>query len=162
MTRTLFTQTALTTVLLLVFGSSGVSAATAIQSQDSSPTAALKLKAGKKWQTDVHLRKAMSTVRDAVFAELDGLFLGTMNMARYEALAAKVDAQTAYIIMNCDLPPEADAELHLVLALMMQGSVAMKGQDPNIARRTGAEKVIAALDAYSRYFDHPGWKAIAV
>jgi hypothetical protein len=131
-----------------------------LHAEQPAPIVALKLNAGNKWPTDMHLRRAMSAIRDEVFAYADPLYLGQMDAARFEGLARKIDVQTAYIIERCAFPPESDAQLHLVLTQIMQGSVAMQGRDPNLSRRAGADRVITALDAYSRYFDHAGWKAL--
>lgn len=136
-------------------------AATAIYLEQPAPVIALKSNAGKKWETDAHVRKAMSEIRDLMFAHSDDLYFGKMDGAKFDVLAQTIDSQTAYIIENCRLSPEADAQLHFVLTQIMQGSVAMQGRDPNLARRTGAERVVGALEAYSRHFEHPGWKALA-
>jgi hypothetical protein len=104
----------------------------------------------------------MIRIREAVFADIDALYLGTMNSPMYDALATEIDAQIADIVVNCSISPTADAQLHLVLAQMMQGSAAMKGQNPGLSRRAGADRIVAALDAYSRHFDHAGWKAVGV
>jgi hypothetical protein len=54
-----------------------------------------------------------------------------------------------------------DAQLHLVLAEIMHGSSAMKGQEKGVPSQAGAEKIVGALDAYSRHFDHPGLQGLA-
>jgi hypothetical protein len=156
MEKSIVTRNAVALGLALSIGIGGAAAA-ATPVHEISPVVALKLNVGKRWETDAALRKAMSEIRDALAADGDALSAGMMNNSKYEALAKKIDAQTAYVVVNCKLPPEADAQLHVVLAQIMQGSVAMKGQDPNLSRRTGAERVVAALDAYSRFFEHPGW-----
>ena len=121
---------------------------------------ALKLDAGRKWATDAPLRKGMMEIRNAIAADKETIHAGRMNAAKYDALAKKVDGHVAYIVENCKLPPEADAQLHLVLAEMTQGLDAVKGKDKKVNRRAGVEKIIASLAAYNRYFDHPGWKRL--
>ena len=61
---------------------------------------------------------------------------------------------TAY----CKLPEEADAQLHVVLAEILEGVDAMRvGPD----RLGGARRVVRALEAYGRHFDHPNWTSAA-
>lgn len=119
----------------------------------------LELDHGKKWSTDAPLRQGMSAIRDAVSAEHHAIHGNKASVARYQALAKKVDQQVAYMVANCKLPPEADANLHVILADIIAGSDLMKGNSKAKARE-GAVKVIGALEAYPEYFDHPGWRAI--
>jgi hypothetical protein len=154
---------ALVIALALVIGAAAPSpAATVAGLHQTSTIAALRLNAGKRWPTDGYLRKAMVEIREAMFAQADAFFLGTISDASYDALARRINAQAADIIENCQLPAEADAQLHLILTQIAQGSAAMQGRDPNLHRRGGAERIVAALDAYSRYFNHPGWKPVLI
>jgi hypothetical protein len=132
-----------------------------VHSHEGAESQTLKLNAGKKWATDTPLRKGTTEIRDAIAKEKGAIDAGKLGDAGYDALANKIDAQVGYIVTNCKLPPEADAQLHLVLAEIMHGSSAMKGQEKGVARQTGAKKIVVALDAYSRHFDHPGWKGLA-
>ncbi len=150
-------------VSLLLAMASGVSAVGAadVHSHEGVASQALKLNAGKKWATDAPLRKGASEIRNAIAKEKDAIHAGKLSDAGYDALAAKIDAQVGYIVANCKLPPEADAQLHVVLADIMHGSSAMKGREKGVARQAGAENIAVALDAYSRHFEHPGWKPLA-
>lgn len=105
--------------------------------------AKLVLDHGRKWQTDAPLRKGMENIR-AVLA----------TRQKPEALAELVNAEVAYIVQNCKLPEDADAQLHLLIAEILAGADAMKGEHP----REGAERVARALDQYGTFFDHPGWR----
>ena len=91
-------------------------------------THALKLNEGKKWQTDAPLRQGMSTIKAALDAQRPALHEGTMSEANYEALAGEVDAQVAYMVQNCNLDPEPDAVLHVLLAQAIEGSDGIKGE----------------------------------
>ena len=137
------------------------SAAADVHSQESAGLRALKLNAGKKWETDAPLRKGMSEIRDAFARDKDAIHAGKMSAQRYAALAKTIDTQVAYMVANCKLPPEADAQLHLIIAELMQASSAMQGKDKKVPARAGAEKAAAAIAAYGRHFDHPGWKPLA-
>ncbi len=115
----------------------------------------LTLDHGKKWATDEALRKGMSEIRTLVEAQHAGIHKGTLKPAEYAALGDKIEAQVGYIVQNCKLPPEADANLHLVIEEMLEGVEAMKGKEKK-SPRAGAGKVVAALNDYGKYFDHPG------
>ena len=52
---------------------------------------------------------------------------------KYGALATKVSTEVAGIVQNCKLEPEADAQLHLVIADIMAGVEAL----PGVQRGTG-------------------------
>jgi hypothetical protein len=66
----------------------------------------------------------------------------------------------AGIVQNCKLEPEADAQLHIVIAELMAGAEAMEGKVKGETRRAGAERVAKALNAYGEHFEHPGWKRL--
>jgi hypothetical protein len=121
---------------------------------------ALQLDHGKKWQTDEPLRKGMTSVRTAVATDLKVVHANKATTRQYEALAAKVNAEVAGIVQNCKLPPEADAQLHIVVAELIAGAEAMEGKEKGVARRDGAVRVIKALNAYGEYFDHAGWNRL--
>ena len=111
--------------------------------------AKLVLNQGKKWPTDAPLREGMENIRSALGSHM-----------KYEALAAKVSTEVAGIVQNCKLEPEADAQLHLVIADIMGGVEALEGKVKGETRRAGAEKIARALNAYGEHFDHAGWKRL--
>ena len=120
----------------------------------------LTLDAGKKWATDQPLRKGMGQIRKAVSADKKAIHAGKESDADYEALAGKVEGQVSYIVQNCKLKPEADAQLHVLIGEMMQGVDIMRGKDPKSGRELGAEKIVTALNTYPKYFHHPGWEPL--
>ena len=80
--------------------------------------------------------------------------MGQFTSAQYGALAAKIEERVDHVVSNCRLPEEADAQLHVVLAEIVEGADAMRsGSD----RLGGAMRVIQALEAYGQHFDHPDW-----
>lgn len=109
----------------------------------------LVLNQGKKWPTDAPLRQGMENIRAALGGGM-----------KYGALAAKVNAEVAGIVQSCKLEPEADAQLHLVIADIMAGVEAMEGKVNGETRREGAERIARALQAYGEHFDHAGWKQL--
>ncbi|HYX66006.1 MAG TPA: hypothetical protein VE935_17445 [Burkholderiales bacterium] len=122
--------------------------------------AQLELDHGRKWPTDEALRQGMTNMRAALAADLKAIHANKASDAQYKALATKLNAEVAYVVANCKLEPKADAELHKVIAEILAGAEAMQGGEPGVAPRAGAVRVVRALDAYGRFFDHPGWKGL--
>ena len=128
---------------------------------DHASPATLQLNAGKKWETDETLRKSMSSIHQAVEASSHEIHENRLKPAGYGALARKVEAEVANIVSNCKLEPKADAQLHLVVADLLEGSEQMAGKIKKAKRQDGAVKVIGALEKYATYFDDPQFKPIA-
>ncbi len=153
-------------VLILSFGLCAGSLSAATPAHDShghhhgSP-ATLQLDKGKKWQTDAPLRQSMATIRQAVDASLHAIHEGKLSNAGYGKLARSVESEVAAIVRNCKLAPEADAQLHLIVAELLEGAEQMSGKVRKAKRIDGAVKVIGALEKYAGYFDDPDFKPIA-
>jgi hypothetical protein len=120
--------------------------------------AQLQLNDGRKWQTDAALRSGMTSIRAAFDADHPAIHAGKQSDAQYAALATHIDQQVKSIVANCRLPADADANLHLVIADLLQGIALMRGEDPQHSRHDGAARVHGALNAYGQYFDDPAWK----
>jgi hypothetical protein len=120
--------------------------------------AQLALDGERKWPTDASLRSGMAAIRTAFEADHPAIHAGKETDAQYEALAGRIESQVESIVANCKLPPAADANLHLVVADLMQGVGLMRGSDPKKTRHDGAALVHGALAAYGKYFDDPAWK----
>lgn len=120
-------------------------------------THALKLNAGHKWETDAPLRQGMIKIRAAVEPRLEAVHAGTLTTREYQALGAEVQGQLADIVRNCKLDAQADEVLHVILADVTEGADALQGHAMQLTPRAGALKILAALDTYGHYFDHPGW-----
>jgi hypothetical protein len=78
--------------------------------------------------------------------------------AQYATLATRIDQQVKSIVANCRLPADADANMHLIVADLLQGVALMRGEDAMRSRHDGAALVHGALNAYGQYFDDPAWK----
>jgi hypothetical protein len=117
--------------------------------------AQLQLDAGKKWPTDLSLRQGMASIRAAFDADHPAIHAGTETPAQYEALAARVEKEVNSIVANCKLPAAADAQLHFVIADLLQGVALMRGQDAERSRHDGAAMVHGALNGYAKFFDDP-------
>jgi hypothetical protein len=96
----------------------------------------------------------MSDIRAAMAIAFPQIHVGQFTSAQYGALAARIQERVEHVVGNCRLPDEADAQLHVVLAEIVAGTEAMRsGSD----RMGGAMRVIQAIEAYGRHFDHPDW-----
>ena len=120
----------------------------------------LELNAGKKWGTDDALRKAMSGIQASVTQTLPAAHAGKSSVADYDAFGKDVTAQVTYMVENCKLDPQADAQLHIIVADLMAGVEAAQGKHGEKKRASGVVKVAQAANAYGKHFDHAGWKAI--
>lgn len=128
--------------------------------QDHGAPATLQLNAGKKWETDEALRKAMGNIRQGLEASLHEIHENRLAAAGYGALAHKVEGEVGNIVSNCKLEPKADAQLHLIVAQLLEGADQMAGKVKKAKRQDGAVKVIGALEKYASYFDDPHFKPI--
>ena len=127
------------------------------QATGAAAVAQLKLDGERKWPTDASLRSGMAAIEAAFAADHPAIHAGRETDAQYDALAGRIEAQVESIVANCKLPPAADANLHLVVADLLQGVSLMRGSDPAKSRHDGAALVHGALEAYGKYFDDPGW-----
>lgn len=116
----------------------------------------LTLNHGQKWATDAPLRAGMAAIQSAFDADHPAIHAGTATDDQYEALADRIEAEVNTIIAECKLPPEADANLHYVIADLSQGVSLMRGGDPARTRHDGAALVHGALRAYDKYFETAG------
>ncbi|MDP1681772.1 MAG: hypothetical protein Q8L39_08345 [Burkholderiales bacterium] len=131
------------------------------QHEPGTSPSTLMLNNGKKWTIDAPLRKGMENIRAAMTTALPAIHTNKLSSAKYNALAQKVSNEIAGIVANCKLDPQADAQLHLILADILSGVETMQGKTKRIKRQTGAITVLGALEKYDAYFDHPGRKPIS-
>lgn len=118
----------------------------------------LTLNNGQKWPTDEALRRGMREMRESMESSLGRIHAGQFSAADYVLLAERLQQQVDYVTANCKLPEDADAQLHLVLAEILESMDVMKeGAD----RLEGVRRVVTALDAYGRHFDDPNWTSIS-
>jgi hypothetical protein len=153
-------HTVIAVALALAFGGPALAAGEAHGHGPGAEQAKLTLNHGKKWQTDAPLRQGMENMRAALAGDLKTIHADKASAKQYEALAAKLEGEVAYVVQNCKLDPEADAQLHLVVAEVLGGAEAMKGKEQGVTRRAGTVRVVKALNEYGKYFDHPGWRKL--
>src|SRR5690625_2921197 len=120
-------------------------AADNVQSHDHGVTE-LRLNDGAKWEIDEPLSQAMNNIRDAVAQDIDAIRANELEGQDYIALSEIVNSEIAYMIENCELEPEADAQLHLIIHDMIDGATAMSEQNN---ARDGAMTVADSLDDYA-------------
>ncbi|SEL85981.1 hypothetical protein SAMN05216262_1276 [Colwellia chukchiensis] len=118
-------------------------------------TAALTLDNGKKWPIDESLHLGMNNIKSALVANIDAIHYDKFSALQYQALAKQLDQQLHYLFEHCQLPADADAQLHILLAKVMRASATMKS---NQDQKQGAVAVIQALQDYPRYFNDPQWQ----
>lgn len=148
-------------------GAAGLLAATAAQAAEPAPAnhdhaheasgATLRLNDGKKWQTDVSLRAGMEAVRDELQPNVKAIHAKTFTAEQYAALAGRVEGRLVTIMSECKLPPDVDAQLHVLLVDFFDGARTMKAEAD---RMKGVVKIVRALDAYAKHFEHPDWKPL--
>lgn len=132
--------------------------ADAAHSHDAHP-AKLQLDHGKKWPTDEPLRRGMSAIRAVMAQRIESIHRNKLSAEEYRSAGAQVDQEVARIVAECKLEPKADAMLHIIVADLLAGAEGMQGKS-KAKPMAGAHKVVQALNAYGRYFDHPGWDAL--
>ncbi|PKO88026.1 MAG: hypothetical protein CVU16_14735 [Betaproteobacteria bacterium HGW-Betaproteobacteria-10] len=119
-----------------------------------------QLNAGQKWETDAALRQSMSNIRQAMTAALQQIHENRLPTKDYDRLAKKVESEVGNIVANCKLAPAADAQLHLIVADLLEGAEQMAGKNKAVKRQHGAVGIIGALEKYATYFDDAGFKPI--
>jgi hypothetical protein len=157
MSKTLIGRTLL--ALGLAAGLAGSAIAAGPHSHDGHGGVVLELSLdkGQKWQTDEALRKGMSEMRALVAASLTPIHEARFTRVEFAELADRVQAEVEYVAANCKLPEEADLQLHVVLARIIEGIDMMKGE---AEREQGAVAIVEALNAYGEHFDHPSWRPL--
>lgn len=107
----------------------------------------------QRFATDAPLRRGMQDVRAAV-GRLGHYERGHLSSKDAVAAATQVETGVRYIIENCKLPPDADAQLHAIIVPLMQNAAALKA-DP--AKRDAIPPMREALDEYARRFNDPAF-----
>jgi len=128
--------------------------------EQSTAAKALQLNDGKKWETDAALRQAMSNIRQEMSGALQEIHENRLSAKGYGKLAQKVEAEVGNIVANCKLGTQADEQLHIVIAELVDGAERMAGKIDGSKRQKGGVLVLGALEKYATYFDDPGFKPI--
>lgn len=108
---------------------------------------------GQRWETDEPLRTAMSGIREDVAKSLPAYHEMRLQPTDAEALAVAVEGNVNYMIANCELAPEPDAVLHVMIGRMMGAVAAMRA---NPASADGMPQLVSVVNDYQATFDHTG------
>lgn len=138
----------------LVLGVNAFAAERHSHGNASAPVAGLELDNGAKWKPDAPLRTGMEGIKRAVEAALPKIHRDTYTPGDYKSLSKKVHGHVDYMVANCKLPPEVDAQAHKVLEQVIEGAAKM---DSGPDRHGGVVTIVNALEGYGRHFDHPHW-----
>jgi fructose-specific component phosphotransferase system IIB-like protein len=151
-------------VAIAVLGTGIPAVAVAQHSHDSHSHAAhesprLTLDAGRKWATDAPLRRAMEDIQSALYQQRQAILERNLGEAQSKALGQLIEARVATIVAECKLEPRADANLHIVVADLVEAADVLQGKSRQKPFR-GAAKAVRAAQMYATYFDHPGWRPV--
>ena len=117
----------------------------------------LTLNNGTKWPTDAPLRQGMTSIKAALLPQLPAIHENRLQASQYLLLAKQTNTQIGFMVTNCKLSPDADAQLHLIIADLGGAAEAMAGNDQKMSRQGGALRLQHALKIYGEFFDHPDW-----
>lgn len=127
----------------------------AAQHHDHAAPPASTAAPAQRFATDAPLREHMASIGAAVEG-LDHYRHGHIGAKDAQRLAAEVQQHVRDIVAQCRLPADADAALHAVIVPLATNAATLE-KDP---AKTGAiAPMRAALDAYARRFDDPGFAA---
>jgi len=144
----------------VVLGMTGlpVLAVDATHTHEAHP-AKLQLDQGRKWATDEPLRRGMGAIRAVMAERIEAIHRNRLSAEEYRAAGVAIEQEVARIVAECKLEPKADAMLHIVIADLLAGADVMQGK-VKAKPVAGAHKVVQALNAYGKYFEHPGWQGL--
>lgn len=127
----------------------------ATHAHDEHDDAALSLNNGEQWETDEALRHGMLEIRAAVAMLTPAFESGQLNQVQAHQLSEAVHGSVNTMIEQCQLTPEADANLHSILAELLKGTAALEAAPLS---SEGLPALQGALEAYGHYFNHAGWE----
>lgn len=119
--------------------------------------AKLSLNEGNKWPIDKSLHIGMTNINNEIANNLQNIHHEQFTDEQYAKLATTLDKQLSFLFANCQLPPLADAQLHTLLAKVMQGVDTIKHSNN---KKQGAVLIIQALQDYPEYFADPNWQSL--
>jgi hypothetical protein len=125
---------------------------------DNHAASALSLNNGEKWQTDVPLRQGMQSINDAAMNATTDFHHDALTKEDAEKLAKHITGQVDYLINNCQLEPQADATLHVLIGDLLGGADVLSKQPLS---NQGLPRIIQALQLYPDYFNHEDWNKIS-
>lgn len=119
--------------------------------------AKLSLNDGHKWPIDKSLHIGMNNIKKDIADNLSSIHHEQFSDEQYAMLATRLETHLSFLFANCQLPPLADAQLHTLLAKVMQGVDKIKH---STSKKQGAVLVIQALQDYPLYFADANWQSL--
>lgn len=107
-----------------------------------------------KWASDTSLRQGMSDLRKAFRPAHDAYRNDRFDAEQAAELADAVEEAVNFMFANCQLPADADAELHKLLAAALGAEKSLRESDD---LHEGLHRLHRVLQAYGEHFEHPGW-----
>lgn len=102
----------------------------------------------------------MNAIHGDISNAIERVHANQMSGADYSQLADNMNTQLAHIVANCKLPAEADAQLHIVLAHMMQGVATIQCKTGDQQPGQAVVGIAQTLNSYGNFFQHEDWKSI--
>src|SRR5690554_7682659 len=122
----------------------------------------MELNQGRSWETDAALRQGMGALHQIVSTGLERAHANALKADEYKKMSGEIMTQFTYIVENCDLEPEADAQLHILLGNIVQGVEIIEGKVSGKQAEDGLISMAQALNSYGSHFDHPSWQSFNI
>lgn len=122
-------------------------------------TGELAMDGDQPWQTDEPLRRGMTEIRVAIGMLAPAFDARVLSLPQSQQLSEAVRLSVTNIISQCQLTPEADANLHVILGRIL---VATDVLDFLPLDAGGIPAIQHALEEYGHYFSHAGWSSKAL
>ena len=114
----------------------------------------LTLNKGQKWPTDKVLRHHMEAIHTKIKALIPKIKSNKAKNKDYKTFANSIERNINSIFKNCKLEPEVDAQLHIVLAEIIEGKEELKKDLSLEEKHDSLHKIINAYKKYIKYFDY--------
>jgi hypothetical protein len=137
----------------LLLASPPASLALAQQHAHQAPAPTASRVPAQRYATDATLREQMRAIRENV-STLERRGSGNISPEVAAQLAEQITGHVNTIIVNCKLPPDADAALHNIIGPLLQNASALKTES---GRKDAVAGMRAALDQYAHTFDDPAF-----
>lgn len=122
----------------------------------------MELNQGQKWEIDDALFQGMNELHKVVSTALEGVEANTLKADDYTNMSGEITTQFTYIMENCNLEPEPDIQLHILLSNIIQNIEVIEGKVDGEQPEDGVLKMAEALNSYGEYFNHPNWESFDV
>ena len=107
-----------------------------------------------KWASDASLRQGMSELKKAFEPAYGAYRNGEFDAEQASGLADAIEEEINFMIANCRIPADADAELHKLLAAALGAAKSLRESEH---LHEGLHQLHRVLQAYPDYFQHPDW-----